>query len=282
MSLRDSWGRKDIKFFYDNLSEYLEILTDEELGILLRKTIDFTVNGITCKRDDFNNSALYLAYRQSCNLQVNLGEKYEHKSKVNTENGRKGGEANAKRIEANASDKDKDKDKDKEKDKDLLLWFESLWKEYPLKRGKDKITIEDIESLQAIGKEKILGAIANYEKDRTENPTRATMHGSTFFQGSYKDYLPGVYEPIRKAVTEEEAKAEENKGKDRESLKELEKELAEIQAKLGKVDRGKDRETYNRLRDREAIVLEQIERIRNRIEVNERIGKAFISPEVMQ
>ena len=274
MSVRDKWGRKDLRFFYDNLVDFAEILTTEQLGELVKKTLEFTIDGTIYERDDFNDSGLYLAYKQTCNLQSNLGEKYSEKIEKLTENGRKGGEAKSnknKQLLANATVKVKEKvkEKEKEKDKDTVdsfSWFDSLWELYPLRRGKDKITDDVLAELEAVGEDTLRECIKNYESDRADNPTRATMNGSTFFLGRYKDYLPGVYEPMKRAPSAEEKKAKTVKENNRGKLAELKREYKAIQAELDGIDRKQDRDRYHALRDKETFLEGQIAKLEQRLE----------------
>lgn len=255
VSVKDKWGRKDLHLFYDNLIEYTEVLSPEQLGVLLQRVIEFSIDGTIYESSDFNDSGMYLAYKQTCNLQSNLGEKYAEKVAKLIENGRKGGEAKSnknKQLVANATVKVKEKvkDKDKEKDKgDSFSWFDSLWNEYPLKRGRDKITAEVLEELEQVGEETLRECIRNYEIDRADNPTRATMNGSTFFLGRYKDYLPEVFAPVKKAPTEKETKNASNRKANREKLTKLQQEHDRYTERLERIDKRKNKDEYFRIKE---------------------------------
>lgn len=74
--------------------------------------------------------------------------------------------------------------------------FDSLWRDYPRKRGRDKAEghfraqISTRSDLAAI-----TSAIANYrrEVEILAVEERFILHGSTFFNGRWKDYIDGVW-----------------------------------------------------------------------------------------
>ena len=82
--------------------------------------------------------------------------------------------------------------KDKYKDKYICAFdFETLWKEYPKKKGKSAINKKSIKEMEKIGTEKMLECIRRYKDEITRNkiPEQFIMYGSTFFNGRYADYL---------------------------------------------------------------------------------------------
>lgn len=88
--------------------------------------------------------------------------------------------------------KDKDKDKDKEKKLGGMGDFESLWKDYPRKRGKDDAlrhfksqvkTQNDFEDIQK--------ALKHYNEEIKKNEIHENyiLHGSTWFNNRWRDYI---------------------------------------------------------------------------------------------
>lgn len=76
--------------------------------------------------------------------------------------------------------------------------FEILWKQYPNKRGKGKISDTKKRALLEVGRERMERAIKRYidEHDSMERSGRFTpnwQHGSTFFTSGYLDYLDENY-----------------------------------------------------------------------------------------
>ena len=69
--------------------------------------------------------------------------------------------------------------------------FESLWKLYPRKKGKSAISKKAMKELQKAGFETVKKAIENYKEEIRKNRTeeRYILHGSTFFNGRWRDYI---------------------------------------------------------------------------------------------
>lgn len=69
--------------------------------------------------------------------------------------------------------------------------LELCWKEYPNKKGKNRITKKALTELDKLGTEKMLLAIRRYKAEIERNGTdmQYIRHGSTFFNGGYLDYL---------------------------------------------------------------------------------------------
>ncbi len=65
--------------------------------------------------------------------------------------------------------------------------FEKLWKEYPLKRGKSKVSKKTLRELDKIGYEKMHRALERYKA--TKPDWQHWQNGSTWFGGGYLDYL---------------------------------------------------------------------------------------------
>lgn len=74
--------------------------------------------------------------------------------------------------------------------------FEALWKLYPLKRGKNKVSSDTRKALTAVSVEEMGQAIERYKEEVKAAPAdRQLLHGSTWFNGRYEDYLDANYEP---------------------------------------------------------------------------------------
>ena len=89
----------------------------------------------------------------------------------------------------NATDKKEEEDKKDIERKAVDIFFENIWKEYPEKKGKSQISQTTRRKLHKVGAETLLRAIRNYEDDLRINDWKKPMHGSTFFNGRYEDYL---------------------------------------------------------------------------------------------
>lgn len=72
--------------------------------------------------------------------------------------------------------------------------FESLWKLYPRKEGKGKISKTQKEKLAKIGIEELTRAIERYKKSKKGVDKQYIQHGSTFFNSGYVDYLDDIYQ----------------------------------------------------------------------------------------
>lgn len=100
-------------------------------------------------------------------------------------------------------DKEIEKDTDKKiTKKEIDLFFESIWKMYPSKKGKASISDAKKKILYSIGFDTLKTCIERYVKDKEE--WRALKDGSTFFNGGYVDYLDANYQPLQSETKEEE------------------------------------------------------------------------------
>ena len=77
--------------------------------------------------------------------------------------------------------------------KDADAFFETIWKLYPRKRGKDRISDAKKKVLYLIGIDEMTRAIDRYEKDLKKESWRKRQDGSTFFNSGYVDYLDKNY-----------------------------------------------------------------------------------------
>ncbi len=85
-------------------------------------------------------------------------------------------------------------------------FFEKVWKSYPRKVGKSAVTQKTKKELYEAGEEVVLGAVNSYIAEIQENGTaeKYIMHGSTFFNTRWRDYIKEP-EPCVKVTAEEPA-----------------------------------------------------------------------------
>ena len=83
------------------------------------------------------------------------------------------------------------KNGNKEKNIYICSFFQSVWDEYPKKLGKNKVTKAAMKQLEEAGMDTVMEAVRRYvEKIKREGTEeKYIMHGSTFFNGAWKDYL---------------------------------------------------------------------------------------------
>lgn len=74
-------------------------------------------------------------------------------------------------------------------------FYESIWKLYPIKKGKGQVSKTKKQVLQRIGYDQIKRCVERFMKDmESEHRDRKYwMHGSTFFNSGYVDYLDCNY-----------------------------------------------------------------------------------------
>ena len=73
--------------------------------------------------------------------------------------------------------------------------FEEVWKAYPEKKGKGRVSMADKKRIAMIGKDKMIEAIEKYTDEITGQGWKHFQNGSTFFHSGYIDYLPENYSP---------------------------------------------------------------------------------------
>ena len=79
----------------------------------------------------------------------------------------------------------------KEKNIYICSFFQSVWDEYPKKLGKNKVTKAAMEQLEEAGEATVMDAVRNYSEKIKRDGTdeKYIMHGSTFFNGAWRDYV---------------------------------------------------------------------------------------------
>lgn len=96
------------------------------------------------------------------------------------------------RIEKNREEKNSIYSAEKLHDEQSLDdFFESIWKLYPIKKGKGQVSTSRKKALQKIGYDQIGRCVDRFLKDMSDSGRNRKywMHGSTFFNSGYVDYL---------------------------------------------------------------------------------------------
>lgn len=84
---------------------------------------------------------------------------------------------------------------------EIDAFFESIWKLYPNKRGKGKISDSKKKALFEIGYDEMKRAIDRYQKELAlDAEWRHPQNGSTFFRNGYIDYLDKNYVESKKVA----------------------------------------------------------------------------------
>ena len=106
-------------------------------------------------------------------------------------------ETNINETNINDTKKNKDSLKKESVNNQVLEFFEQLWKLYPLKKSKSRISISKKKELYKIGYYEMKRAIERYKNDKeleSNGGFKKYQHGSTFFNKSYIDYLDLNYQ----------------------------------------------------------------------------------------
>lgn len=157
---------------------------------------------------DLNENKVYralTALKSLGNIEIKATNKYSIITVVNwdkyqEENGKRTSneqQTNSKQTSEEQQDDSKTtqhkngKNGKKEKNIYICSFFQSVWDEYPKKLGKNKITKAAMKQLEEAGEDAVMGAVRHYvekiKRDGTEE--KYIMHGSTFFNGAWTDYL---------------------------------------------------------------------------------------------
>lgn len=79
---------------------------------------------------------------------------------------------------------------------EINRFFETVWKLYPVKKGKADVSEKKRRELYKIGYDEIKRAVERYLHDLAKDADwRKPQYGSTFFNSGYVDYLDANYEP---------------------------------------------------------------------------------------
>ena len=207
--------QKSSFLIYHEYREPLKLLTDEQRGQLLMALIDYSESGVVPELDGISMMAFSFIQSQM----DRDSKKYENRCSSNRENGKKGGrpkkendleenpktplgfeETEKKTKNPKKPIKIKNKDKEKDINKNTMCkseadaLFERVWKLYPQKRGKGKVSDANKRRLLDIGFDELSRAIDRYKADLALDDWRKPQNGSTFFNSGYIDYLDTNYE----------------------------------------------------------------------------------------
>lgn len=211
--------QKSSFLIYHEYREPLKLLTDEQRGRLLMALIDYSESGVVPELDGISMMAFSFIQSQM----DRDSKKYENRCNSNRENGKKGGRPKKENgLEENPKNpmgfeetekktenpkkpiKIKNKDKEKDINKNTMCkseadaLFEKVWKLYPQKRGKGKVSDANKRRLLDIGFDELSRAIDRYKADLALDDWRKPQNGSTFFNSGYIDYLDANYESPEK------------------------------------------------------------------------------------
>lgn len=113
------------------------------------------------------------------------GKRTANEQQTNSKTTAEEQQENSKRTQHKNGKKEK-----KEKNIYICSFFQSVWDEYPKKLGKNKVTKAAMEQLEEAGETAVMDAVRRYvekiKRDGTEE--KYIMHGSTFFNGAWRDY----------------------------------------------------------------------------------------------
>lgn len=215
--------QKSSFLIYHEYREPLKLLTDEQRGRLLMALIDYSESGVVPELDGISMMAFSFIQSQM----DRDSKKYENRCSSNRENGKKGGrpkkendseenpknplgfeETEKKTKNRKKPIKIKNKDKEKDINKNTMCkseadaLFERVWKLYPQKRGKGKVSDANKRRLLDIGFDELSRAIDRYKADLALDDWRKPQNGSTFFNSGYIDYLDANYEKPERIQSE--------------------------------------------------------------------------------
>ncbi len=136
-------------------------------------------------------------------------------------------------------------------------YFVIVWEAYHNKKGKSKVTAKQkLKLYNEVPEEQMLRAIEKYKKETKETESRYIMHGSTWFNGGYEDYIdqvkapPGskkepVYKDYNVKMAElEAAEIEKIRNKPKIKIKPYEEKSKELEeAELRRLKHGYDQGT---------------------------------------
>ena len=198
---------------YTDYADAMEDWTDEEAGIFLKALMQYAQSDkVPVIKNRVVKSVFNLAKKQM----DKDAQKWAETVAKRKEAGRKGGEASAskrkqtqaneskgKQAQANQADNDNVNDNVNVNDNTNSAFtnaqiekvFEEVWKAYPEKKGKGRVSMADKKRIAMIGKEKMLEAIEKYTDEITGQGWKHFQNGSTFFHSGYIDYLPENYSP---------------------------------------------------------------------------------------
>lgn len=90
-------------------------------------------------------------------------------------------------------------------------FYESIWSLYPVKKGKGKVSKAKKQTLQRIGYDQIKRCVERFVADmeKEHRDRKYWMHGSTFFNSGYVDYLDSNYVSVNEQTQSKETAEQE-------------------------------------------------------------------------
>lgn len=177
--------------------QYITLLCmQHQKGHLSEKTICLSVGSVSVdvlKKFKIDNEGLY--YQSRMDLEIDKRLNFIGSRAINGSKGGRPKKASEKLVQSKCKASEKLIDNDNENiitNKDINTFFEQLWKLYPLKKGKGKISDSQKLKLYKIGIEELSRAITRYDSE-VEDKTYL-QHGSTFFNSGYIDYIDENYQ----------------------------------------------------------------------------------------
>lgn len=87
-------------------------------------------------------------------------------------------------------------------DSEINAFFDSVWKLYPVKKGKGQVSTTQRKKLFRVGYAAMENAIRRYMKELEKDSSwRKPQNGSTFFNSGYVDYLDENFVPDKEKTT---------------------------------------------------------------------------------
>ena len=87
-------------------------------------------------------------------------------------------------------------------DAEINAFFDSVWKLYPVKKGKGQVSTTQRKKLFRVGYAAMENAIGRYMKELEKDSSwRKPQNGSTFFNSGYVDYLDENFVPDKEKTT---------------------------------------------------------------------------------
>ena len=195
---------REAMLFYQSFDKAIDKLEDVDRLSLYRAITKYGLYGEEPELDGAAGAMFELVRPQ---IDAN-NRRYQNGKKGGAPKGNQNATKNKLETTKNNQKQAKEKDKEKEKDKDkdintnsapsraqIELIFERLWKMYPEKKGKARVSYADKRKIADIGEEKIADAIERYKKEVSAIGWKHFQNGSTFFHSGYVDYLEENYAP---------------------------------------------------------------------------------------
>lgn len=111
----------------------------------------------------------------------------------------------------------------KYKEKYICAFFEKAWQEYPKKKGKSAVTKRAKQELYEAGEDTVMAAIRAYSAEVQGWEEKYILHGSTFFNGRWKDYVPEVKLEVGREQQDKPDEPEDRRGLTEEEYQEFQR-----------------------------------------------------------